>query len=240
MFLFVLKYKTYDCKMGSFVYNIIMKDENIYFTAEEKSEKNHSNWEKFWNGIDLLASKNGISVSMLAKKGGLDPTIFNKSKRISQSGRLRWPTTESISKVLNVTDTSMVDFVKLMHDKNNHDSINLPYTKYSSIENIEVNIDDSISCGITDMSYIFEVDTSKYLPYLYKNQKIIANKNVLPRINQVSLIKTINNDIYIGKIIMVDPLSIVVESFEANIEDTVITIERPDIKFIDNFVWKMF
>jgi phage repressor protein C with HTH and peptisase S24 domain len=68
-----------------------------------------------WNGIDLLAARNGYSTSGLARRAGLDPTTFNKSKRTTGEGKPRWPSTESISKILAATQTSMVDFVNLMY-----------------------------------------------------------------------------------------------------------------------------
>ena len=43
-----------------------------------------------WTAIDQLAERFGMSPSGLAKKAGLDPTTFNKSKRKSPDGRLRW------------------------------------------------------------------------------------------------------------------------------------------------------
>lgn len=62
-----------------------------------------------WAAIDALAGRKGLSVSALAKNAGLDPTTFNKSKRETHGGRPRWPSTESISKLLTATDTSLVD-----------------------------------------------------------------------------------------------------------------------------------
>ena len=51
--------------------------------------------EQIWNALDRLAGRAGLSASGLAKKSGLDPTTFNKSKRITADGRERWPSTES-------------------------------------------------------------------------------------------------------------------------------------------------
>ncbi len=70
--------------------------------------------DKVWCGIDRLAETNGYSASGLAKKAGLDSTSFNKSKRHSPDGKPRWPSTESIAKILNVTETEMRDFVELV------------------------------------------------------------------------------------------------------------------------------
>ncbi len=67
-----------------------------------------------WQAIDRLASAHDMSPSGLAKRAGLDPTTFNKSKRTLLDGRLRWPSTESISKILDATGASMEEFVALM------------------------------------------------------------------------------------------------------------------------------
>lgn len=67
-----------------------------------------------WRAIDLLAAENGYSPSGLAKKAGLDPTTFNKSKRMSADGKPRWPSTESLSKILAVTQTNMSEFFALL------------------------------------------------------------------------------------------------------------------------------
>ncbi|MBI4968527.1 MAG: helix-turn-helix transcriptional regulator [Rhodospirillales bacterium] len=67
-----------------------------------------------WQAIDGLALRNGLSASALARKAGLDPTTFNKSKRISPDGKLRWPSTESVAKCLAATGSSLADFVGLV------------------------------------------------------------------------------------------------------------------------------
>ena len=71
--------------------------------------------DQIWQGIDALAKKSGYSASGLAKKAGLDPTSFNKSKRTSPDGKPRWPSTESLSKILAATGSTMSDFFTLMN-----------------------------------------------------------------------------------------------------------------------------
>ncbi len=72
--------------------------------------------QQIWHGIDQLAAERGFSPSGLAKRAGLDPTSFNKSKRQSPEGKPRWPSTESIAKVLTVTEMSLGDFTALVDD----------------------------------------------------------------------------------------------------------------------------
>ena len=67
-----------------------------------------------WSAIDRLAARAGLSASGLAKRAGLDPTTFNKSKRITPQGRARWPSTESIAKALAATGTPFDAFVALI------------------------------------------------------------------------------------------------------------------------------
>jgi phage repressor protein C with HTH and peptisase S24 domain len=69
-----------------------------------------------WAAIDRLAKLNGLSPSGLARRSGLDPTTFNPSKRQSSDGKLRWPSTESIAKILDATSSSMAAFVRLIDD----------------------------------------------------------------------------------------------------------------------------
>jgi phage repressor protein C with HTH and peptisase S24 domain len=71
---------------------------------------------QIWTALDRLAARAGLSASGLAKRAGLDPTTFNKSKRITPDGRARWPSTESVAKSLAATGVTIDEFVKLISD----------------------------------------------------------------------------------------------------------------------------
>ncbi len=80
--------------------------------------------DRIWAAIDALAEKNRLTPSGLARQSGLDPTSFNKSKRITKPNRLRWPSTESISKALNATNTPLsvfLDYVQGRDGNSGHD-----------------------------------------------------------------------------------------------------------------------
>lgn len=70
--------------------------------------------EDIWRALDTLAAENGLSPSGLARRAGLDPTVFNLSKRRTADGRLRWPSTESLAKVLDATNTRLEGFSALV------------------------------------------------------------------------------------------------------------------------------
>ncbi|MES2197333.1 MAG: helix-turn-helix transcriptional regulator [Pseudomonadota bacterium] len=72
--------------------------------------------DQIWTALDRLAERAGITTSALARRAGLDPTTFNKSKRTTAEGRERWPSTESVAKSLAATNTSIDTFVQLIGD----------------------------------------------------------------------------------------------------------------------------
>lgn len=75
--------------------------------------------DRVWGAIDALASQYGLTASGLARRAGLDPTSFNKSKRVSPEGRERWPSTESVSKILRATGASLEEFLRLVEPSGN-------------------------------------------------------------------------------------------------------------------------
>jgi phage repressor protein C with HTH and peptisase S24 domain len=70
--------------------------------------------ERIWAVIDRLAERNALSASALAKKAGLDPTTFNKSKRTSADGRPRWPSTESLAKIMEATGSNIDELFQML------------------------------------------------------------------------------------------------------------------------------
>lgn len=73
---------------------------------------------KLWKALDALARREGTSPSGLARRAGLDATSFNRSKRFGpgEPPRPRWPSTESLTRVLEATGISLGDFAALADD----------------------------------------------------------------------------------------------------------------------------
>jgi phage repressor protein C with HTH and peptisase S24 domain len=87
--------------------------------------------ENVWSAIDRLARRNGLTPSGLARRAGLDPTTFNPSKRTAADGRPRWPSMESIAKILGATRSDLGEFVALIdgpQDRAAADRFELPPT----------------------------------------------------------------------------------------------------------------
>lgn len=73
---------------------------------------------KLWKALDNLARREGLSPSALARRAGLDATAFNPSKRFGpgEPARPRWPSTESLTAVLQATGVSLAQFATLAED----------------------------------------------------------------------------------------------------------------------------
>jgi phage repressor protein C with HTH and peptisase S24 domain len=69
---------------------------------------------QIWRAIDALAARYGLTASGLARAAGLDPTTFNKSKRLAPDGKPRWPSTESLTRALTAVNASFDDFAALV------------------------------------------------------------------------------------------------------------------------------
>lgn len=73
---------------------------------------------KLWKAVDALARREGLSASALALKAGLDATSFNPSKRFGPGDppRPRWPSTESLTRILDAAGLSLAAFAELADD----------------------------------------------------------------------------------------------------------------------------
>lgn len=85
-----------------------------------------------WKAVDQLAERNGLSTSGLARRAGLDPTAFNKSKRVGADGSPRWLSTESLAKVLQAVGASLEDFAALAEGRQGHSAPLLGFAKAGS------------------------------------------------------------------------------------------------------------
>ena len=73
---------------------------------------------QLWTAIDGLARREGLSASALARRAGLDATSFNPSKRFGPGTppRPRWPSTESLTRILQATGMTLGDFASLARE----------------------------------------------------------------------------------------------------------------------------
>jgi hypothetical protein len=68
-----------------------------------------------WAAVEQIAARQEMSPLRLAIVSGLDSTTFNKSKR--RSGEYRWPSMESVAKVLMTAHMTFTGFGALVDEK---------------------------------------------------------------------------------------------------------------------------
>jgi len=88
-----------------------------------------------WKAIDQLATDHGLTPSGLARRAGLDPTTFNKSKRITREGKPRWPSTESLAKILEATGSSLDTFTAYITGHRGRRAARIPVLGYAQAGN---------------------------------------------------------------------------------------------------------
>lgn len=128
--------------------------------------------EQIWGAIDALAMRTGMTPSGLAKRAGLDPTTFNRSKRKGADGNPRWPSTESIAKVLAATGVEVDDFLAPLKSDGRANLPLIPFraldgdfaegldaaglpeiAQWDRISNPAAEFEDLIAIGLTDKRF---------------------------------------------------------------------------------------
>jgi phage repressor protein C with HTH and peptisase S24 domain len=138
---------------------------------------------QIWAAIDALAASRGLTTSGLAKRAGLDPTAFNRSKRATPDGRLRWPGTESLAKALDAAGATFEEFAGLVSGRGGGRPRRLPLLGLSaaSIRRFDAagrplggGWDEIAFPGLDDDSaYALEIQGSECLP-LYRDGDVIV------------------------------------------------------------------
>lgn len=67
-----------------------------------------------WSVIDEMARRNKMSLCHLALISGLDNTCLAPNKRFTRNGKPRWPSIETVYKILTATHTDVITFVRLI------------------------------------------------------------------------------------------------------------------------------
>lgn len=137
-----------------------------------------------WRGIDLLAKQHGLSTSGLAKLAGLDATAFNKSKRVPKDGRPRWPSTESISRILQAVDTNFEVFAMLVAGR---EAVDIPLLMQSELNTLSTplrlygsktaDLPKFVPPKVTDIENCFalQVEDDTLSPVYAQGERLIAS-----------------------------------------------------------------
>jgi|SRR5581483_7641971 len=199
-----------------------------------------------WAGIDRLAARAGLSASGLAKKAGLDPTTFNKSKRVTPDGRARWPSTESLSKALHATGFDIDTFVGLLTDSSRVAMQNVPLIGFAEAGAGGYFDDGGFPVGkgwdeiafpaVNDENaYALEISGDSMLPAYRKGDVIIVSPAAPTRRGDRVVVKTKKGEVMVKQLTRKTSKTIELQSLNANHPDR--TLQMSDVLWIARIVW---
>jgi phage repressor protein C with HTH and peptisase S24 domain len=166
--------------------------------------------EKVWEALDAIAARYSLSPSGLAKRAGLDPTAFNRSKRYSGDGRPRWPSTESLAKVFEATGTSWPEFTALMEGLNHKLASGWTqngvagfaeagagrFGREASGQTQETYRSDLFGC-ISPYTFAFTIEGEAMLPLYRKGDIVIVDPKAPVRKGQRVFVRTVDGEVLV-------------------------------------------
>ena len=202
--------------------------------------------KQIWDGLDSLARRHNLSPSGLAKLAGLDPTTFNKSKREAEDGKLRWPSTESIAKVLHATRSTLEDFVALVTRQGARASRLVPLIGFAQAGN-EGYFDDAgfpVGAGWEEIAfpeigdphaYALEISGESMLPVYRDGDRIIVSPSASVRRGDRVVVRTTKGEVMVKQLRRMSARRIELQSFNPRFADR--AFELSEVSFIHRIIW---
>ena len=202
---------------------------------------------QIWTAIDRLAARAKLTASGLAKKSGLDPTTFNKSKRITPEGRPRWPSTESVAKALAATSTKVDTFVSLITDSAGKAALHsVPLIGFAEAGSGGYFDDGGFPVGkgweetalptVTDEhAYALEISGDSMKPAYRDGDVIIVSPAAPVRKGDRVVVKTKNDEVMVKELKRKTAKSLELKSLNAEHRDR--TLPMSDVVWIARILW---
>jgi len=202
-----------------------------------------------WFAIDRLAEEHNYSPSGLAKKAGLDPTTFNKSKRTTREGKLRWPSTESVSKILIATGASLGEFTTYIGSAPGGTSNvhrNIPLIGFAQAGEAGFFDDGGYPIGgswdeipfpdVGDASaYALEISGDSMSPLYRDGDIVIVSPQAGIRRGDRVVVKTHNGEVMAKQLVRKTAKTLELESLNPQHESP--TLDMSDVDWIARIIW---
>jgi phage repressor protein C with HTH and peptisase S24 domain len=201
--------------------------------------------DQIWTALDRLAERAGLSASGLAKKSGLDPTTFNKSKRVTPDGRERWPSTESIAKALAATSSSIDSFVHLIGEAARGGQ-SVPLLGFAQAGNGEHFDASGLPAGNgwdafalpavhDEHAYALEISGDALKPALRDGDVIVVSPATPIRRGDRVVVKTTDGEVMVRELKRSTARTLELQSLHPNHADR--TLAADDVAWIARIVW---
>lgn len=204
---------------------------------------------QIWSAIDALAIRYGFSPSGLAKRAGLDPTTFNRSKRVTSEGRERWPSTESLAKVLEATGASFDELTALVRNagKDTYEPASpIPLIGFAQAGAGGFFDDGGFPVGAgwdqirfpevkDDNAYALEVTGDSMLPLYREGDILIVSPNSGVRRNDRVVVRTLDGEVMAKILVRRTAKSVELASLNPEHTNLVLALDRID--WMARIVW---
>lgn len=199
-----------------------------------------------WAAIDRLAERYGLSASGLARRAGLDATSFNKSKRVSPDGRERWPSSESIAKILQATGASLQEFVGLIDPRAAQQRTTVPLVGWAQAGAGRFFTEDGMPSGASwdeiefpesgpDKFFALEVSGDSMEPLYRDGDVLIVSPTASIRKGDRVVARLHNGEVTAKELYRRTVRSVELRSLNAAHEDRVVPIS--DISWMARVMW---
>ncbi len=201
---------------------------------------------QIWAAVDGLAARYGLSPSALARKAGLDATTFNKSKRQTADGRLRWPSTESIAKILDATNASLDEFMSMITARRSESRNTVPLIGMAQAGVGGFFDDAGFPAGAgweeiafpdvqDENAYALEISGDSMLPLFREGDIVIVSPNASVRRGDRVVVKTMEGEILAKELKRQTAKTIELQSLNPDHPDR--TFEMKKVDWIARIIW---
>lgn len=203
---------------------------------------------EIWTAIDALAKRFDMSPSAMAKMAGLDPTSFNRSKRTSSDAeaRPRWPSTESLAKVLEATGVGFSEFAALTETAKRPPVRGVPLLGFAQAGSDGFFDDAGFPAGEgwdeiafpglqEDGVYALEISGDSMVPVFRDGDRILVSPSIEPRRGDRVVVKTNDGEVMAKELSRVTARTIELTSLNRDYDDRV--LERGDVAWIARILW---
>ncbi len=202
---------------------------------------------EIWRALDRLAAKHDLTASGLARRSGLDATAFNKSKRKSPTGKPRWPSTESVAKVLTATGESLGGFLALIGERAGITPIrHLPLLGYAKAGAAGHFDDDGYASGRgwdeiefpdlgDDHAFALKVSGDSMVPVYRPGDIIIVSPSAPVRRGDRVVARTGSGEVMVKELAKESAQRVVLRSLNPDYPDR--SLPRSDLLWMARIVW---
>jgi phage repressor protein C with HTH and peptisase S24 domain len=202
--------------------------------------------DQIWGAIDALAERYDLSASGLAKKAGLDATTFNRSKRIGPDGRERWPSTESLAKILTATGASIEEFMGFVLGRGNGVTRKIPLIGFAQAGSggffddggfpAGTGWDEVAFPGVADeKAYALEIQGDSMMPLYRDGDVIIVSPSATVRRGDRVVVKTSDGEVLAKQ--LKRQTANVIELTSLNPDHVDRVLPRGDVAFMARVIW---